>query len=108
MKGDVKFFIDQPGVQESIYQSNKKLQSLERDVMERALSEVRAAFLQEFGFEGSFNLSFQWNKVGGKGAQYIPGGVRPVYKIRAADAATAATLKRHPGWLDKFSKGAKL
>lgn len=106
MNKDVKFYLDQAGVRDVVYQGGK-LKNIEREVMERALSEVRAAFLQEFGFEGNFNLEFRYSKVGGKGAGYV-NGVRPNYRIRAADARTGAVLKRNPGWLGRFAKNAKL
>lgn len=106
MTKNIKFYLEQPGVQEVIYRGSK-LRNIEREVMERALSEVRAAFLQEFGFEGSFNLAFLYTKVGGKGIGYVNGS-RPVYRIKATDAKTGAVLKRNPGWLDRFSKEAKL
>lgn len=106
MSKDVKFYLDQAGVRDVVYRGGK-LKNVEREVMEKELSEVRAAFLQEFGFEGSFNLEFAYAKVGGKSAGYV-NGVRPTYRISATDARTGAVLKRNPGWLGKFSKGAKL
>lgn len=106
MSKDVKFYLEQSGVSEVVYRSGK-LKNVEREVMERELSEIKATFLQEFGFEGSFILEFTYAKVGGKGAGYV-NGVRPTYRIRAADARTGAILKKNPGWLGRFSKNAKL
>lgn len=106
MSGDIKFYLEQSGVRDGIY-SNNKLVQLERGVAERALAEARAAFLIEFGFEGAFNLAFFWSKTKSPYSRAI-GGVRPVYRIQAADAATGAVLKQHPKWLDKFSKNARL
>lgn len=99
----IRVYIEQSSVQNAVYRS-AKLQSLERDVMERVLSEVRAAFLNEFGTEGKFNLQFQWGKVN---SPYV-NGVRPVYKVVAADAKTTVILKRNPGWLARFSQGARI
>ena len=99
----IKVYIEQSDVQAVVYR-NPKLQNLERDFMERALGEVRAAFLNEFGTEGKFNLQFRWGKVN---SPYV-NGVRPVYKVVAADAKTTAILKRNPGWLARFSQGARL
>lgn len=91
-----KLKINQSGVREAILKNNNKLKSLERDVMMRALSEVKAAFIQDFGTPGEFTL------------KYDPWPTRSGYQILANDAKTTAILKRHPRWLDRFSKGAKL
>lgn len=107
MSNLVKFYLSQPGVQQAVYKS-VKLEHLERDVMEKALAEVSAAFLQDFGFAGAFRLEFVHRKVGGKSASYIPSATRPVYKVTADNAQTAAILKQNPGWLARFAKNAKL
>ncbi len=107
MEETVNFYLDLDGVREVIYKGDK-IKEVEKQTMERALSEVKAQFLQDFGFEGSFRLEFQYQKVGGKTASYVGGAVRPVYKISASDARTGAILKARPGWLAQFSKGAKL
>lgn len=107
MSNLVKFYLSQPGVQQAVYKS-VKLEHLERDVMEKALAEVSAAFLQDFGFAGAFRLEFVNRKVGGKSASYIPSAIRPVYKVIADNAQTAAILKQNPGWLARFAKNAKL
>lgn len=91
-----KLKINQSGVREAILKGNAKLKSLEQDVMMRALSEVKAAFIQDFGTPGEFTL------------KYDPWPTRSGYQIQAADARTRAILKAHPRWLDRFSKGAKL
>lgn len=104
---DFKFHLDQWGVQEVVYAQNTELTTLEKHTMEKALSEVKAAFIQEFGTEGNFEIKFQRVKIGGKGARYV-NGTRPVYKIVAADSKTGALLKRQPGWLARFSQNAKL
>lgn len=104
MGKNIKFYLSQAGTQEEIYTGNEKLQALEREVAERALGEARASFLQEFGVTPALNLEFRWAKVSSK---YV-NGVRPVYRIRAADARTTVILKRNPGWLGKFAQDAKL
>ena len=93
--GDVKFWLDQAGVSDVILMKNAKVDSLEREIMMNTLDEVRAAFLQEFGFQGEFNLSYE------------PTRLRSRFKIKAANARTGAVLKAHPGWLGRFSGGAK-
>lgn len=104
---DFKFYLDQWGVQDVIYQKNTELTTIERQVMERALSEVQNSFVQDFGTEGTFELKFIRQKIGGKGARYV-NGTRPVYRISAGDKKTGAILKAHPLWLDRFNKKAKL
>lgn len=104
---DFGFYLDQWGVQEEIYTNRPGLNMLEKQIMEKALSEITAGFLQEFGTEGKFELKFIRQKIGGKGARYVS-GTRPVYKIVAADAKTGAILKAHPKWLEKYSKNARL
>lgn len=107
MDDSVKFSLDVAGVQQVVYGSSK-LNGIERQVMERALSEAKATFLQEFGTDGNLVLEYLSRPVGGKTAQYLPGARRPVYRIRAGDAKTGAILKARPGWLAKFSREAKL
>lgn len=94
--GDVKFWLDQAGVSDVILMKNAKVDSLEREIMMNTLDEVRAAFLQEFGFQGEFNLSYE------------PTRLRSRFKIKAANARTGAVLKAHPGWLGKFTQNARL
>ena len=103
---DFRFYLEQPGVQLEIYNNRPGLNQLEKEIMEKTLSQVQASFLQDFGTEGSFEIKFIRQKVGGKGARYV-NGTKPVYKIVATDAKTGAILKQHPKWLDRFSKYAK-
>lgn len=104
MGKNVKFHLSQEGVKEEIYLGSPKLRELEREVAEHALSEARAAFLQEFGFPPALNLEFRYAKVS---SPYV-NGLRPIYRIKAGDARTGAILKRYPGWLGKFAQNAKL
>lgn len=101
----IKFYLEQQGVQQVIY-NNAKLESLERQVIEGAKSQVEAAFLRDFGTVGHFEIKFVRTKVGGKGAAYV-NGTRPVYRLVPADAGTTALLKKQPRWLEQFSQGAK-
>lgn len=107
MSKDARFYVEQPGVRDAVY-FNDNLRSLEKDVMEKARTEAEAAFLQEFGYAGKFDLEFQYQPVGGKGAAYIPSGRRPVYRLVPGDANTARILNLNPGWLGKFAENAKL
>ena len=101
----IKFYLEQQGVQQVIY-NNAKLESLERQVIEGAKSQVEAAFLRDFGTVGHFEIKFVRTKVGGKGAAYV-NGTRPVYRLVPADAGTTTLLKKQPRWLEQFSQGAK-
>ena len=90
MSKDIKFWLDRPGVGEVILRNNEKLKSLEAQYAESILANVRASFLQTFGFSGTFEI------------QYSPTRFRSTYRIRAADAKTGAVLKKKPGWLRQF------
>lgn len=108
---DFKFHLDQWGVQEVIYASNAHLTNLEKEQMEKALGRIQAAFVQDFGTTGSFDLQFIRQKIGGKGARYV-NGIRPVYRAVATDAKTRTILKRHnlkhnENWLGKFGNQLK-
>ena len=92
----VKFWLDRAGAGEVILRHNPKVKNLEQEVMEQALSLVKAEFLAQFGFSGEFEI------------QYRPTPYRMAFRLRAADARTGAILKRHPGWLAKFSEEARL
>ena len=83
------FELNRSGVGTLILKNNGQLQQLENQVMDNVLSEVRARFINEFGFEGRFKLAGFTTD-------------RSTYKIAAEDAKTAAILKRNPGWLDQF------
>lgn len=102
----IKFYLEQQGVQQVIYNNNSALEGLERQAMESAKGQVEAAFLRDFGTPGNFEINFVRTKVGGKGAAYV-NGTRPVYRLVAADKKTAGLLASKPRWLDQFSHGAK-
>lgn len=102
----IKFYLEQYGVQQVIYNNNSQLEALERQVIESAKSQIEAAFLRDFGTAGNFEIRFIRTKVGGKGAAYV-NGTRPVYRLVAADKKTAGLLKSKPRWLEQFSQGAK-
>ena len=108
---DFKFYLDQWGVQDKIYNNSPGLNQLEKSVMEKALNEVNAAFVQEFGKIGNFRLEYKRQRVKGKGAKYV-NGTRPVYQIVAQDSTTRIILRNYAlkygqNWLDKFNKGMK-
>lgn len=105
---EIRFYVDQNGVNEVIYRDNNDIKLLEEEVMNRVISEARATFFQEFGFDPYFYLEFQYRPVGGKSLRYIPGGKRPVYRIRTDDPRAKKVLKENRGWLSKFAENAKL
>ena len=74
---------------------------MEQDLIMKKLDEVKASFLQKFGFEGNFTVEQKMTS----GTKRINGKLhagRTSWRIRANDAKTAAVLKRESGWLGKF------
>lgn len=69
------------------------ISQMEQQIMMQKLSQVKAEFLQHFGFEGNFELK----KVDTNSRRS-----RVAYRIVSTSARTAAALKREPGWLAKF------
>lgn len=69
------------------------ISQMEQQIMMQKLSQVKAEFLQHFGFEGNFELK----KVDTNSRRS-----RVTYRIVSTNARTAAALKREPGWLAKF------
>ena len=67
--------------------------TLEQQIMLQKLGQVRAEFLQHFGFEGKFEIK----RVDTKSRRS-----RTTFRIVASDNRTNAALKRQPGWLGKF------
>lgn len=94
----VKIYLNNEGM-ESIMKSDK-ISSMEQNIMMNKLDQVRAAFLQEFGFEGNFEIK-SVTTTGSFHTTTWHGG-RTSYRIVAADSKTTAALKRQPRWLDKF------
>lgn len=93
----VKIWFDKSGI-EAIIKDNPSLQTMEQDIMMKRLDAVKAAFMQEFGFEGQFTIK---SRVTQPSRRW--GGRRTAFMITPADAKTGATLNKHPGWLGKFT-----
>lgn len=70
-----------------------EISNLEQEIMMQRLSQVRAEFLQTFGFEGGFEI---------KRVDTNSRRSRTTFRIVTTDARTTAVLKRQPGWLSKF------
>lgn len=87
---EVKFYLDQPDTRDVILLGNENLRKVEYEYMAKVLSQIRAEFLQTFGFEGDFSLD------------YDPTNTRERYRITSRSAKTTRTLNKNPGWLGKF------
>lgn len=76
----------------NILKNNAALQRVVSEYAESALTQVKAAFRQEFGVDGAFKVVHRQS------------GNRFKFVIAADDAKTASILKKHPGWLDSFTR----
>ena len=91
MAHNIGIYYNEPGLRE-IMKSHEILQ-LEQQIMTQKLSQIKAEFLQQFGFEGQFEL---------RAVTTNSRRSRVTYRIVASNARTTAALKRQPGWLGKF------
>jgi hypothetical protein len=69
---------------------NETMIRMQNDAAQRILSQAQAQFFSQFGFQGAFEITQSMR-------------VRTNVRLSAADARTAAALKRYPGWLDQFT-----
>lgn len=93
----IKIWLDNKGLEQTML-TGSGIERIEREVMERRLSEIQGQFIIDFGFEGKFEIKSQETQPDKNGV------VRARYMIAAADARTTATLQRQRGWLNKFVK----
>lgn len=91
MAKKIGIYYDEQGLRNIMKGHN--MSQLEQQIMMQKLSQVQAAFLQQFGFNGSFEI---------KAVTTNSRRSRVTYRIATADARTTAVLKRKPGWLGKF------
>ena len=91
MAHKVGIYYNEPGVRQIM--KGYEISQLEQQIMTQKLSQVKAEFLQQFGFEGQFEL---------KAVTTNSRRSRISYRIVSASARTTAALKRQPGWLKKF------
>ena len=91
-----RIYFHREGIEE-IIKDNTRIQAMEQDIMMKKLDEVKARFLQDFGFEGSFKVESRVTRPSQKW-----GGRRTAFKIEPTNAKTGAALKRRPGWLAQF------
>jgi len=91
------------------FRKNPKMRAIISGEIEKMKSDVEAAFLQEFGFRGEFEIRVIETNGHWTGAwQAKTGGGTPrprvAFRLHAANARTGAILKAHPGWLGRFAK----
>lgn len=93
----IRIWMEPSGVQNLL--TDDKLANLEREMMENKLAEVQAQFVMDFGFEGKFAIEQHTSAPNPKF-----GTTRTTFRIVPADGRTGAILKRHQGWLGKFTQ----
>ena len=91
MAHKVGIYYNEPGLREIM--KGHEISQLEQQMMAQKLSQIKAEFLQQFGFEGQFEL---------KAVTTNSRRSRITYRIVPVNARTTAALKRQPGWLGKF------
>ena len=91
MSSKVTIYYDEQGLRNIM--KGQGIAQLEQQMMSQKLSQVKAEFLQHFGFEGGFEI---------KRVDTNSRRSRTTYRVVATNARTTAALKREPGWLGKF------
>ena len=89
--GKIGIYYNEPGLREIM--KGHEIGGIEQDIMMQKLSQIKAEFLQTFGFEGGFEL---------RAVTTNSRRSRITYRIVATNARTTSTLKRNSGWLRKF------
>lgn len=87
----IGIYYNEQGLREIM--KSPEIASIEQDLMMQRLGQVKAEFLQTFGFEGEFEV---------KRVDTNSKRSRTTFRIVASNARTTAALKRQPGWLAKF------
>lgn len=87
----IGIYYNESGVRDIM--KGQPIANLEQQIMMQKLSQVKAEFLQTFGFEGTFEI----RRIDTNSRRS-----RTTYRIVAGDTKTTAALKRQPGWLAKF------
>ncbi len=96
MAHKVGIYYDEAGIRNIM--KGPEIASMEQAIMMEKLSQVRAEFLQTFGFNGKFDIDRVDTGVYGSKRSRI------AFIILPADAKTTAALKKQPGWLGKFMR----
>lgn len=87
----IGIYYNEQGLREIM--KSPEIAGIEQDLMMQKLGQVKAEFLQTFGFEGEFEV---------KRVDTNSKRSRTTFRIVANNARTTAVLKRQPGWLAKF------
>lgn len=87
----IGIYYNEQGLREIM--KSPEIAGIEQDLMMQRLGQVKAEFLQTFGFEGEFEV---------KRVDTNSKRSRTTFRIVANNARTTAALKRQPGWLAKF------
>ena len=87
----IGIYYNEQGLREIM--KSPEIAGIEQDLMMQRLGQVKAEFLQTFGFEGGFEV---------KRVDTNSKRSRTTFRIVANNARTTAVLKRQPGWLAKF------
>lgn len=86
---NIAIMFDYQGIGD-ILKNNSELHSAMEAHWAQILDEVRASFLETFGFDGNFEITdFTTDRMNAK--------------IAAGDARTQKILKANPGWLGQFA-----
>ena len=91
MPHKIGIYYDQNGMRAVL--KGRGIAQIEQQMMAQKLSQVKAEFLQHFGFEGGFEI---------KRVDTNSRRSRTTYRVVSNNARTTAALKREPGWLGKF------
>lgn len=89
--GKIGIYYDEKGLRDIM--KGQGIANLEQQMMMTKLSQVKAEFLQTFGFNGEFAIK----KVNTNSRRS-----RTTFRIVSNNARTTAALKKQPGWLAKF------
>ena len=88
---NIGIYYDEHGLRNIM--KGSEIGNIEQEIMMQKLSQVRAEFLQTFGFEGGFEV---------KRVDTNSRRSRTTFRIVTTDARTTSVLKKQPGWLGKF------
>lgn len=91
MAHNIGIYYDEQGLRNIM--KGQEIAQMEQQIMMQKLSQVKAEFLQTFGFEGGFEIK----KVDTNSRRS-----RTTFRIVPTNARTTAALKRQTGWLGKF------
>lgn len=87
----IGIYYNEQGLREIM--KSPEIAGIEQDLMMQRLGQVKAEFLQTFGFEGEFEV---------KRVDTNSKRSRTTFRIVSNNSRTTAALKRQPGWLAKF------